>query len=288
MKVITRGELGYRLTQSFSRNECKFYKPEYVWTADHNSWPADWEGRTILALVSLAKATGKEPAYLEEILDLLPTKLNEKGYLGEIYPNGGISEQQLAGHSWLIRGLVEYTLWKKTDKLIPLIEKMLKNLYLPVIDQIDNYYINKYDKEGSFSGSIMAVRGKWMLSSDTGCAFISMDGISQAYELFKWKELKTYVMKMHDKFTLVPFCEGNFQTHATLSATRGIIRMYLAMGEKRLLETAIKIFDLYKEKGITENYSNTGRFNMPRSTEPCCMVDSYICSVELYKITKNP
>ena len=172
MKVITRGELGYRLTQSFSRNESKFYKPEYVWTADLASWPADWEGRTILALVSLAKATGKEPAYLEDILDLLPTKLNEKGYLGEVYPDGGISEQQLAGHSWLLRGLIEYTLWKKTDKLMPIIERILKNLYLPVIDEIDNYYINEYDREGTYSGTIIAMRGKWLLSTDTGCAFI--------------------------------------------------------------------------------------------------------------------
>ena len=61
MKIISYGDLGYRLTQSYSRNESKYYKPAFIWTADKNSWSADWEGRTILALVSLAKATGKEP-----------------------------------------------------------------------------------------------------------------------------------------------------------------------------------------------------------------------------------
>ena len=118
MIIRSRSDLGYRLTQSFSRNECKFYRPEIVWTADKNNWPGDWEGRTILALVSLAKATGKEPSYLEGILDLLPQKLNANGYMGEIYPNGAISEQQLAGNSWLLRGLIEYTMWKNTNKLL--------------------------------------------------------------------------------------------------------------------------------------------------------------------------
>ncbi len=72
MKIVSRGLLGCRLTQSYSRLECNHYKPQVIWTADTHSWPGDWEGRTVLALVSLAKATGKEPSYLEEILDILP------------------------------------------------------------------------------------------------------------------------------------------------------------------------------------------------------------------------
>lgn len=287
MKIVSYGDLGYRLTQSFSRNECKYYKPEYIWTADKNSWSADWEGRTILALVSLAKATGKEPAYLEEILRLLPSYLNEKGYLGEIYPNGGISEQQLAGHGWLLRGLIEYSLWKKTDKIKPIIERIVKNLYIPVIDELDNYYINKYEKEGTFSGTILAMKGKWLLSTDIGCAFISLDGISQAYEFLKWDCLKVYVEKMHAKFKCVDLYGGTFQTHATLSCLRGLIRFYNYTNNNDVLQTVKETFKLYQEKGICENYSNCNRFSIAKWTEPCAIVDSYMCAVELYKITKN-
>lgn len=288
MIIRSRSDLGYRLTQSFSRNESKFYRPEVVWTADKNNWPGDWEGRTILALVSLAKATGKEPSYLEGILDLLPYKLNANGYMGEIYPNGAISEQQLAGNSWMLRGLIEYTTWKKTNKLLPIIERMVKNLYVPVIAELDNYFVDEYEKDGTYSGTIIASRGKWLLSTDTGCAFISTDGISQAYELLGWEELKTYVLKMREKFITADLYGGKFQTHASLSCSRGFLRMYNLTGERKLLDTAITTFNLYTSKGMTENYSNCNRFNVAVWTEPCCMVDSYMCCIELYKITKEP
>lgn len=287
MKIISYGDLGYRLTQSYSRNESKYYKPEYIWTADKNSWSADWEGRTILALVSLAKATGKEPSYLEEILRLLPEPLNEKGYLGEIYPNGAISEQQLAGHSWLLRGLIEYSLWKKTDKVKPIIEKIIQNLYIPIIDEIDNYYINNYEKDGTYSGTIIASKGKWLMSTDIGCAFISVDGISQAYEYLKWECLKDYVVKMYEKFKCVDLYGGTFQTHATLSCLRGLLRIYNWVKSDDILQTIKDRFELYQQKGTCENYSNCNRFNVAKWTEPCAIVDSYMCAVELYKITKN-
>ena len=287
MKIRSRSDLGFRLTQSFARNECKFYRPHYVWSADKNNWPGDWEGRTILALVSLAKATGKEPSFLEEILDLLPKKLNAKGYMGEIIQGGGISEQQLAGNGWMLRGLIEYTLWKKTDRLLPIIERMLKNLYFPVIPELDNYFVDQYERDGTYSGTIIASRGKWMLSTDTGCAFISADGISQAYELLGWEELKTYLYKIREKFLTADLYGGKFQTHASLSCSRGFLRAYNLTGDELFLDTAIKTFNLYIDKGMTENYSNCNRFNVAKWTEPCCMVDSYMCCIELYKITKD-
>ncbi|MBO5223284.1 MAG: glycoside hydrolase family 127 protein [Clostridia bacterium] len=287
MKILSRSDLGYRLTQSYSRNESKWYKPEFIWTADKNSWSADWEGRTVLALVSLAKATGKEPSYLEEILRLLPIHLNEQGYLGPIYPNGGISEQSLAGHSWLLRGLIEYSLFKKTDKVKGIIETILKNLYMPVVEEIDNYYINHYEKDGTYSGSIISVKGKWLMSSDIGCAFISLDGISHAYEYLGWEWLKDYVLKMHEKFKQVDLYGGTFQTHATLSCLRGLIRTYNIVKDPELLNTVKEKFDFYVKNGTTENYSNCNRFNVAKWTEPCAIFDSYMCAVELYKITKE-
>lgn len=285
MKIKARGTLGYRLTQSYSRLECEHYLPEVVWTADKSSWPGDWEGRTILALVSLAKTTGKEPSYLEGILDLLPEKLNARGYMGEIYPDGGISEQQLAGNSWLLRGLIEYTKWKQTDRLLPIIEGLVKNLYLPLIDEIDDYPAEKYDKEGTYSGSIIAIRGKWMLSADMGCIFISLDGISAAYELFGWDSLRELLDRMIQKFASVDLFGDMFQTHATLSALRGIIRTYELTKKKEYLDLATDRFALYLQKGQTENYSNTNRFQMEKWTEPCAIIDSYMVAVELYKLT---
>lgn len=46
-----RGELAYRLLLNYNMLESYRYRPEYIFTADQAGWDADWEGRTILALV---------------------------------------------------------------------------------------------------------------------------------------------------------------------------------------------------------------------------------------------
>lgn len=53
------GELLRRLMMSYSRLESPLYGAEiFDKSAEENpQWPGDWEGRTILAVVMLAKAT---------------------------------------------------------------------------------------------------------------------------------------------------------------------------------------------------------------------------------------
>ena len=67
----------------------------------------------MLALIMHAQATGREPAFLDQILDHIPDMLNEKGYLGPVYADGVAHEQAMSGHSWMLRALTEYYQWKK-------------------------------------------------------------------------------------------------------------------------------------------------------------------------------
>lgn len=284
LRIVARGELGHRLSLSNLRMEGKEYLPDYIWSADKNCWPGDWEGRTILALVSLAKATCKEPAYLEEIMDLLESNLNSKGYMGEI-ENNLFSEQQLAGNSWLLRGIIEYTEWKKTDKFISIIKRIIENLYLPMINAVDEYPLKKINKDGDYSGSIIAVYKSWKMSTDIGCMYISLDGITQAYEFLRDPRLLPLIDKMIKRFGETDNLSQGFQTHATLSCLRGVIRAYQITKKDDYLHLAIKRFDDYLQVGMTENYENNHLFYSHKWTEPCGIVDSYICSVELFKLT---
>lgn len=286
IKKIARGELGHRLTLSSIRMEGNHYLPNYIWSADKNCWPGDWEGRTILGLVSLAKATGKEPAYLEEIMDLLESKLNAKGYMGNI-EDGMFSEQQLAGNSWLLCALIEYTEWKNSDRFIKVIKRMVDNLYLPMINVVDEYPLKKINKDGDYSGSIIAVHKSWKMSTDIGCMYISLDGISRAYEFLKEPKLLELIDKMIKRFSQTDILGQGFQTHATLSCLRGVIRAYQNTNKKEYLDLAIKRFDDYLKYGMTENYVNRHLFHSHKWTEPCGIIDSYICCVELFKITEN-
>lgn len=109
--LTIRGELRERLLRSFDRLEGPEYHPETVvaFTENNQQWPGDYEGRTILALARLWQVTGREPLYLNQILKELPQHFNSEGYLGTpLKAVGGLvfNEQQLAGHGWLVSGLL--------------------------------------------------------------------------------------------------------------------------------------------------------------------------------------
>ena len=67
--TAVRGDLAYRLLLNYSILESYRYRADYIFTADKSAWYGDWEGRTILALVRLCEATGREPAFLVQIID---------------------------------------------------------------------------------------------------------------------------------------------------------------------------------------------------------------------------
>ena len=104
LKHITlTGELAFRLGRNFSRLEDPMYRAPEIFQADQQGWPGDWEGRTMLALCLHEQLSGRKAAFLDDVLEALEARWNEKGYLGEIYPYGVINEQQLAGNNWLLR-----------------------------------------------------------------------------------------------------------------------------------------------------------------------------------------
>ena len=282
-----RGDLAYRLLLSYSILESYRYRADYIFTADKLAWYGDWEGRTVLALVRLYEATKREPAFLEQIIDAFEEHLNEKGYLGEILPEGEFSEQQFAGHNWLLSGLIEYYLITENKYVHKIIDNIIANLYLKAKTHYYEYpiYRDEKDDKGGFSGETNSKKGCWQLSTDIGCAFICMDALSKACLEMNRQDLLPLLTEMYDVFSKIDFIGLQMQTHATLSATRGIIRLYKITGEEKYLTTAVRIFDLYTKEGMTENYANINWFGRPSWTEPCTIVDSPICAVELYKLT---
>lgn len=296
-KYITiRGDLCRRIHLNYARLESKHYRPEHIFGADQSGWPGDWEGRTILALVKLKAATGREPAYLERILELLPARLNEKGYLGPVYEQDAESalpvfnEQQLSGHNWLLRGLLEYWLISRSDAVKSMAEQIVRNLYLPLTGHYSTYPKDPAERSGGgrYDGNISGRVRNWYISTDVGCAFMCLDAISQAYEIFGDPACKRLADEMIASLCTIDLLGVQMQTHATLSATRGILRMYGATGTPFYLETAEKLFGTYTTCGMTENYANINWFGRSDTwTEPCAIVDSCLLAMELYRYTQR-
>jgi hypothetical protein len=293
-KLTMTGELAMRANLNFTRLETGKYWPETIFEMDQHAWPADWEGRTMLALTMHAQATKREPAFLDEILERLPQRINEKGYIGPVYPDGVTHEQAMAGHSWMIRALVEYVNWKKdsdpkqAEKALKILKSIVHGLYIPQTGNYRNYPIDpvqRYDDPRWILSHKQSKTKTHAGTSDCGCAFIALDGATAAYELLKLPELKPLIENMIHSYESLPREELHVQTHATLSGIRGILRYHRLTGEAKFLDLALKTFELYKTKAWTDHYANYNWFGLPRWTEPCAVIDSFIISQELWEAT---
>ncbi|NQU43439.1 glycoside hydrolase family 127 protein [bacterium] len=286
--VVMRGELSFRGIKNYARLEGKWYRPHEVFKADQHGWPGDWEGRIILALVSQAQATHREPAWLEEIIRRLPDHLNEKGYFGRICEVGWANEQQLSGHSWLLRGLIAYCEWKKDRTVRDILEGILRNLFLPAHDNFHFYPLTPEGRDNPEKWELSHLQSKTKThkaTSDTGCAFIALDGVTEAWRYLKWPELEAMARTMIDRFTKLQLEECFVQTHATLSCLRGICRYVENGGDRKYLAMARRIFDRYMSHATTEHYGNYNWWGMPRWTEPCAIIDSYILAHWFWRLT---
>jgi len=287
--IYIKGDLAVRSGLNYSRLEGKWYRPDEIFKADSHGWPGDWEGRVILALTLLEQSTHRTSAYLSEIIDLLPENLNEKGYFGDILPEGKFDEQHVSGHSWMVRALTEYYKYKKDPTVLAILERMLRAYLLPAKGAFAQYPIDpatKFENPGCWILSKLQTKTiHHAETSDAGCLFIMIDGATAAYEILLWQELKDIIEEMITRFMEMDLEALNIQTHATLSATRGILRFYEITGDIKYLEFAKQRFSLYKEKAWTEAYGNFNWFGAPRWTEPCGIIDSYIAAITLWRFT---
>ncbi len=289
--VIVGGELSERINRNYGRMETPLYQPASLfWTEEESGgWPADKEGRTILALVMDARASGRQPKYLDEILTLLPENLNERGYMGTIHDD--VDEQQLSGHGWLLRGLCEYHEWTGDTIVLDMACKIAENLFLPIGPRMASYPIDAERRRngvGDMSGSTQNTVDGWRLSSDIGCVFIGMDGLIHYYKYNRDPRIRSLIELMIDRFFRIDLVGIKAQTHATLTALRGILRYMDITGDRSLLPEVEKRWKLYKEHGMTENNENFNWFDRRDTwTEPCAVVDSYMVAVRLWQLTRR-
>ncbi|GGD98694.1 beta-L-arabinofuranosidase domain-containing protein [Paenibacillus nasutitermitis] len=289
--VTMKGELAERANANFARLELAEYAPDRLFQPAGYSWPGDFEGRTILAWVLLSRATGKDALFLEEVLEKLPGYYNERGYLGMIHPKGTLDEQQLSGHSWLLRGLCEYYEWKRDSRVYGWIGNIVRGLLLPAAGIYAGYPISPGERrqEGEAIGELTGEKiGAWYVSSDIGCAFIMLDGATHAYSIMPSPELKELIEEMIARFTDIDFIGVSMQTHATLSALRGMLRFYSFHPQEDLLQEINRIYQLYRQTAMTDNYENFNWFGRPDWTESCAVIDSFMVSFELWRITDDP
>ena len=291
---LTSGDLLERARRSFTRLRREPYCPGEVFHPADYDWPGDFEGRLLLAQILLAQALGEEPANLATILDALPDHLNDRGYLGPVRADGLVDEQQISGHNWFLSALVALYRWRGVPDTLEAIRRVVVGLLLPTAGAYAAYPSDPEQRaampEGAAAGSRVDHRiGRWLPSSDVGCAFIALDGATAAFQLLPEgsdrEALGQLIGEMIAAYRAIDVRALSFQTHATLSALRGVLRHYETTGDGALLEFAAGRYATYKGHGMTESYSNENWFGRPTWTEPCAVVDSFLVAMALWRHT---
>lgn len=279
-----------RIEKNFARLSEAPYDEERLFSPTDYDWPGDWEGRALLAYCRLYSLTGKKIPAMEKMMSLLDEKTNVLGYFGKIQDLNAIDEQQLSGHGWFLRGLMAYYELFHSAKALDYAQRIVHNLFLPALANYGSYPVERGSVGGGVYGNLSNQTGNWRLSTDIGCAFIPIDGLAHYYAVTHDKKLEEYLAYAIWQFVKLDKIGLNMQTHATLTATRGILKYYEVCGDEEYLSVVKETFELYLEHGMTATYENYNWFGSSHEetwTEPCAVVDSLILSLELYRITKE-
>lgn len=276
------------IEKSFARLCEKEYQLPDVYKPLTYTWQGDWEGRALLAYCCLYSVTGKKNPAMDEFIKVYPEKCNEEGYLGKLFDAEEVDEQQLSGHNWLISGMVEYYKLFGDKSALKHAENIFNNLYKKATASIENYPVKREKANvGGVSGTHTGlILNKWRVSSDVGCVSMCIDGVSRYYEVTKDESAKAFLDTTIDMFYNFDKRAARAQTHTTLTATRGIFRMYKVTGDKEYYNKALDIFNLYLEHGMTYTYENFNWFERKDTwTEPCAVVDSFMLADMFYEET---
>lgn len=289
--MIAKGELKERIKKNIARLSAKEYTAPCLF-AEGGSWPGDWQGRTILALASLVSVAeeGEEKNavknQLDAIISLLPSYTNGHGYFGEILNRDYVNEQQVSGNSWFLRGLCSYFELTGDPSVFTRIRSIEQNYLLALEGLYRRYPLSARGAGGGVSGHVQLACNGWQLSTDVGCAFIMLDGISHVYLITENSRLLDVADEMTEILATLDVVALKCQTHAVLSASRGLLRLHATTGNARYFQCAKRLVDCYLACGMTLNYANFNWFGCaPTWTEPCAVLDSVGVFQRLYSLT---
>lgn len=281
------GFLYERANANFDRLESSQYSADRVAAGDP-SWPGDLQGRILLGLISQAKTLhGREPQTLQAVLDAVEGQLIDGAFLNKKLDPDMANEQLFSGHSWFLRAMCELYEWNQDPKALEIINNLTDKLLIAGKAAIERYPIEHISGGGDVSGEIIGRENGWELSTDTGCVFMMLDGSTHAYQITHNPQLKAVIEALIEKFMAADVTELKFQTHATLSATRGLLRFYQETKEQKYLDFAVQRMNEYLSGAMTEAYMNYNWYQRPEWTEPCGIIDSYIASMELFRFTQD-
>lgn len=282
------GDIKRRLLLNVGRLNGEEYSEKNVYKPDSYEWYGDWEGRALLAVTSLGKYFEEISERRDELWSALDKHLNKDGYFGPPIDGKSVNEQQYAGNGWFLRALcLKYDI-TGSEEIKEKIRKAAYNLFVKSSEEFVKYPIDlNVDEHGGIVGQLNIKYKNWKISSDSGCLYISLDGLAEAYRILKDENILSVadlLIKMMNETTLGG---KNFQCHAFLSGVRGIIKFGDLLGEK-YYAVAERFFDYFVKANLNAVYEGSGTLGKQAPSEGCAVIDSEMISLRLYLHTGKP
>ena len=278
--VTSDGLLKARAELAFRHLQEEYFLWANISQVNFKPFPGDAIGRAINGLTLLSRALHQPaPAGLQEIMHRCPELANHDGYLGPKLPESRANEDVLAAHNGFACGLAEYALWTKDRQAAESLQRVVANLFVPARAAIACYREN----------SKAATEANWHLSGgDIGQLFLSLEGMTRAYALVPTPEFKATIETAIDRYRKLDLVGIDAQTHAMLSAAIGILRWHEIHHRPEDLAFAAALYQQYRDLAMTDTYENYNWFNKPHWTEACAVCDSFILTVNLWRLTQRP
>ena len=274
------------IEKNFQRLSAAPYDFEHVLRGGECAWPGDFEGRALLAFLCHYHMSGREIPCMRRLMAALPEHTNEYLFIGDVPDGRTVNEQQLSGHNWYLRALVDWAETFGDDFALRAAKSTFERLYLPALPFYDRYPLERNRHDGGVDGHINDTLNGWKLSSDVGCAFMCLDGISRYFALTDDSRAAAFIEKTFGIFLRADMVARGFQTHTSLTCLRGALRYYGTTGDETYLSAVQREFDRYLRYGMTLTYENFNWFGRKDTwTEPCAVVDSLLLAVDLYRMT---
>lgn len=277
--LLVDGLLKSRAELAFGHLQEDYFQWDSISRVNFEPFPGDAIGRCINGLTLLSRVLHQPPpANLLEVVRRSPELHNSDGYLGPKLPESRANEDVLAGHNGYACGLAEYCLWTNDPTTRESLKNVVANLLVPV-----RHAISCYRNESDAASKV-----GWVLSGgDIGQLFLSLDGMTRAYGLLPTPQLKDTIETAIDRYRRLDLVGLSAHTHSVLSATTAILRWYEMQHRREDLEFAESLYKQYRDQAMTETYENYNWFNRPEWTEGCAVIDSFILTVNLWRLTQR-
>ena len=153
---------------NFKRLNDEPYSLQNLFRPAEYDWPGDWEGRALLAFLHHYEINHELVPHFYDFLNMLPEKTNRDLNFGKLFDGKVADEQQLSGHNWYLRGLIQAYNSLSYDKARDYAKSVVENLYLPIKDWYFHYPLDGRREVGDVSGSITDTGDGWTLSRAVG------------------------------------------------------------------------------------------------------------------------